>query len=103
MINPSNYSIKFRKIRTQLSITQSEFAEKLGIQQANLSAIELGKRNPTLDMIDSLINKFNISPDYIHLDQGQMFREQETVKEENLEELIERKVKEILAREREAN
>lgn len=60
-----NYSQKFLDIRKALSLTQSEMAEKLGIPRVRVSQIETGYQKPTLDLIQAVINKFNISANYI--------------------------------------
>ncbi len=50
-----------KKIRTSKNITQTEFAEKLGVDKSFVSNIENGKTNPTLSTITSLAKVLKIS------------------------------------------
>lgn len=42
--------------RNQLNITQKELSERTGITQADISRIERGTRNPSLNMLKKLAN-----------------------------------------------
>jgi len=37
-----------RRLRTAAGLTQAELAEKMGVDRAYVSALELGERNPTI-------------------------------------------------------
>lgn len=50
-----------KKIRTSKNITQTEFAEKLGVDKSFVSNIENGKTNPTLSTISNLAKALNVS------------------------------------------
>lgn len=50
-----------KKIRTSKSITQTEFAEKLGVDKSFVSNIENGKTNPTLSTITNLAQALGVS------------------------------------------
>ncbi len=39
------------KARKELNLTQKELAEKIGIQQSNISRLESGDYNPSLDFL----------------------------------------------------
>jgi transcriptional regulator with XRE-family HTH domain len=46
-----------RSARTRLGLSQTAFAELLGISQSTLSAYESGRRQPTLPMLLRLLSK----------------------------------------------
>lgn len=52
--------------RIQCGISQSELAEAIGTKQANISRIESGLGNPTIELIQKIVNyldlKVNIEP-----------------------------------------
>ncbi len=48
------YGITLRKLRTQKSISQEEFADLCGLHRTYISDIELGKRNVSLENIDRI-------------------------------------------------
>ncbi|HED6852177.1 TPA: helix-turn-helix transcriptional regulator [Campylobacter coli] len=48
-------------------MTQSEFAQMLGIRQANISMYENRKLKPTCELIAKLIEKFNANPNFFSL------------------------------------
>ncbi len=50
-----------KKIRTSKNITQTEFAEKLGVDKSFVSNIENGKTNPTLSTITNLAQALGVS------------------------------------------
>lgn len=50
-----------KKIRTSKNITQTEFAEKLGVDKSFVSNIENGKTNPTLSTITNLAKVLKVS------------------------------------------
>ena len=41
-------------------MTQVNFAQSLGISQANLSEIESGKSNPSLEVLVALVLRYNV-------------------------------------------
>lgn len=51
--------------RTSQNMTQKELAEKTGINQADISKIENGTRNPSLNMLKKLADGMNM---YLKLD-----------------------------------
>ena len=50
-----------KKIRTSKNITQTEFAEKLGVDKSFVSNIENGKTNPTLSTLTNLAQALGVS------------------------------------------
>jgi len=61
MMIQTAFGNKVKEIRTNMLISQMELSEKTGIDRAQLSKIEQGKVNVTLDTIDRISNAFNIS------------------------------------------
>lgn len=51
-----------KKIRTEKNITQTELAEKLGVDKSFVSNLENGKTNPTLSTITNLAQALEVSP-----------------------------------------
>jgi len=56
---------KIKEFRLIKGLTQEEFAESLGYSQNFLSAIEVGKVEPSRDFLIKLNEVFGISSDYI--------------------------------------
>lgn len=42
------------KARSELNLTQKELAEKIGIKQSNISRLESGNYNPSLDFLKKI-------------------------------------------------
>ena len=56
---------RIKEFRKNKGFTQKEFAEKLGYSQVFLSAIEIGKVEPSREFLKKLNEIFGISSDYI--------------------------------------
>jgi len=54
-----------RKRRSELNMTQTELADKLGITAGAISDIELGKRSPGIKTIAELSEALRIPPSYL--------------------------------------
>jgi transcriptional regulator with XRE-family HTH domain len=52
--------IDLRKLRTEHGLIQEEASEKMGVTRAYLSAIENGRRDFSLRMIQAIIRVFNV-------------------------------------------
>lgn len=57
--------IGLKTIRKERNVTQQKLASKLNISRESLSLYENGKRDPSLDMLISLSDYFNVSIDYL--------------------------------------
>ena len=44
------------KARSELNITQKDLAERIGIKQSNISRLESGNYNPSLDFLKKVAN-----------------------------------------------
>ena len=57
-------------------LTQSRLAEILEIQPANVSHIMSGRSKPGFELLQKILRRFpHISPDWLLLDQGEMYRQ----------------------------
>jgi|GEM_PF-1949797 len=56
------FGAHFKKLRTELHLTQKDISVKAKIEQSHLSEIEAGLRNLTLDIIFNLANAMEIEP-----------------------------------------
>ena len=63
-------------LRSRLEETQLSFAEKLGVVRWSVTAIEGGRQNPSLAFIQKLKEVFNVSLDWLLMEQGDMFTQQ---------------------------
>jgi len=55
--------IDLKKLRIQRQWLQQESADKLGISRSYLSAVENGKRPISMNMMEAIINAFNVKYD----------------------------------------
>lgn len=58
----SAFSKAFAKARATRGMSQSEFAEFLGIATGYVSMLERGQRAPGLDMVMSIAEKLRVHP-----------------------------------------
>ena len=66
---------RFKAARKALGLTQVEFAEKLGMTQAGISAIESGRVKTSDRMIQILSNTFSLSAEWLRTGEGEMLVE----------------------------
>ena len=64
---------RIKKIRKKLSMTQKEFAEKLGLTKNYISLVETGQRNLSDQSIKVLCTEFNINEEWLRTGKGDMF------------------------------
>ncbi|AQY37865.1 helix-turn-helix transcriptional regulator [Bacillus thuringiensis] len=56
---------RVKEIRAELKLSQSQFAESIGVSKSLISLIELGRKKPSVETINKIAKKGNISVDYI--------------------------------------
>ncbi len=56
---------RLRKLRSNLNMTQTEFAKKVGFTQAMLSSYEIGNVLPSLDTVYSIAKECSVSIDWL--------------------------------------
>lgn len=66
---------RVKQIRSELNMTQSEFAQLLGIGKTALSMIETGKTGLSARNRQILIQKLNVNPDWLIDGRGAMFND----------------------------
>ncbi len=67
-------SDRLKAIRDAQGMPQREFARRLGISTANVSDMEKGKYQPRFEVLAGIAIEFNVSPAYLLLGEGEMFR-----------------------------
>ena len=63
---------RIKAIRKYYKLTQTEFAEKLGLKQSTISYYEKGINIPTSSILKSISNTFNIDYDWLCTGEGEM-------------------------------
>jgi transcriptional regulator with XRE-family HTH domain len=56
---------RIRELRTNMSLSQEQLADKLGVTKQAISQMERGVRKPSMEMLDALCDFFNVSADYL--------------------------------------
>mgnify|MGYP004551225267 CR=1 FL=1 len=64
---------RLKRLRSVLSLTQAEFAEKLGIKQSTYSSIESGRYKLTDRYISQICMIFNVNENWIRTGEGPIF------------------------------
>lgn len=59
------FSERLKQLRNSLNITQKEFAKKIGVTAAALSAYENNQKNPSLAVAKRIAENFHISIDWL--------------------------------------
>jgi len=66
---------RIRKIIDTEQLSQSEFAEKVGVQRSNISHILAGRNNPSVDFIQKLLQNFdNLNAEWVLMGIGEMYK-----------------------------
>ena len=66
---------RLKIFRLHLGLSQKEFADKLSMNQTQLSATELGKISVTVNTLIVLSNEFNVNLNWMVSGAGKMFNE----------------------------
>ena len=64
---------RLKLIRKSLNMKQTQFAERLGLNQGSYSSIESGKTNVSQQVSRALLREFCVNPEYIESGKGDMF------------------------------
>lgn len=71
MLNAKEIGERIRDLRINMRtkdgkrVSQERMAEEVGMNIKTIQAYENGKKKPSLDALDALIEYFGVSPDYI--------------------------------------
>jgi len=77
MIDKQEIKNKFILLRKFLKLNQENFAKQLEVSQPTISQIENGSILPSIEIINKIISKFNISYYWLLLGEGEMLRKDE--------------------------
>ncbi len=58
-------SERLKELRTKRGLSQYDLAKKLGVSKSTISMIEVGSRQPSIEMMEMLCDYFNVSMDYL--------------------------------------
>lgn len=61
----SKFPGRLRQVREKAGLSQSEFAERVGVSRGAISTYELGDRVPDIRFVDKVIEEFGCSYDYL--------------------------------------
>ncbi len=85
-MNPVNERVK--QIRTELEISQREFANRIFMSQSSLGEIETGTRKVNDRIIQLISSQFNVNKNWIKTGKGSMYAtEKPDIKLEHLIEI----------------
>lgn len=57
--------LRIKELREELGLSQLDFAKKINLTQQSISLYEKGEREPSLDVLKSIADFFNVSTDYL--------------------------------------
>ncbi len=86
-----NVGWRLREIRNRLNMSQEEFGQVLGLKRSSLGRHERDECFPTGKMLSILVNKYNISMDYLLCNRGSLFykeREGKNIMDEEIKEML---------------
>ena len=71
-----NINERIKQIRKESGLTQSQFAEQIGLRQNSIALLESGKRMPSDQTILSICREFRVQQEWLRTGEGEMFRKQ---------------------------
>lgn len=69
----SNFSERFKEVRTRLGLTQVEIANALNFDQKNISHWERGRNEPSSKALKAFCDKYSVNLNWLLTGQGEMF------------------------------
>jgi transcriptional regulator with XRE-family HTH domain len=86
-MNIDNLDKRMLSIRKQKNLNQKPFSDLLNMTSCYISQVELGKRNPSINFIMSVLKVTQVSADWLLLGKGSMYppikKEKQEIKEIN--------------------
>lgn len=73
---------RIKLLRSELNLTQTQFANKIGLARNTIACYETGSRTPNDAIIKSICREFNINPFWLKEGKGEIFN---TKKESSLD------------------
>lgn len=80
MLDKVKIGKRIREIRLSMRKTQKEFSKVLDITIGYLSEIETGRKTPGIDMVFSLLDRYNIDVNYLFYGEGGFYRKSDEEK-----------------------
>ena len=59
------FAERLKDLRTKRGYSQYDLAKKLGVSKSTISMMEVGSRQPSIEMMETLCDFFNVSMDYL--------------------------------------
>lgn len=66
-----------KKLRETLGMTQTKFAEQIGLTQGTIASVENNKRNVSQPVLLSISQKFGVRLEWLETGEGEMYTEQD--------------------------
>lgn len=79
---------RIKDIRKALDLTQTEFAQRIGIKQNSLANIEIGRRNASNQVVTSICREFGVNLDYLLHGTGPMFAPKEATALDRIDQIL---------------
>ncbi len=79
---------RIKDIRKALDMTQTEFAQRIGIKQNSLANIEIGRRNASNQVVTSICREFGVNLDYLLHGAGPMFAPKEATALDRIDQIL---------------
>ncbi|MEG2286187.1 MAG: helix-turn-helix transcriptional regulator [Eubacterium sp.] len=64
---------RIKSLRKYKNMTQEEFAKRIGLARNSVTSYEIGRREPTNAIINSICREFNVNEDWLRHGSGDMF------------------------------
>ena len=64
---------RLKKLRRTLDLTQSAFADRIGMKQNTIATYEMGRNVPSDQSIRSICREFNVNEEWLRYGTGEMF------------------------------
>lgn len=69
---------RLKRLRKELGLTQSAFAERIGSVQNTVTGYESGRRNPSAPVVSLICREFNVNEHWLRTGEGEMFIKPDT-------------------------
>jgi transcriptional regulator with XRE-family HTH domain len=73
IMNINNFDKRILSIRKQKNLNQTKFSELVGLERSQINLVEHGKRNPSVNLIMSVLKATKVSADWLLLGKGSMY------------------------------
>ncbi len=64
---------RIKVLRTELGLTQQEFADRLGIKRGGISNYEIGRNEPSDSVMSLICREFDVNEEWLRTGIGDMF------------------------------